>query len=74
MEVIAAALLLIGWQATAASLVLLAVIIVAFVGVQDPQGAVTSFQRDLLILTPLLLLLTPGPGHYSVDHKKQLTP
>lgn len=68
-EVIASVLLIAGWFTSLASLLLLAVIVVALIGVQIPQGVEPSLERDLQVLVLLLLLLTFGPGRYSVDGK-----
>lgn len=66
---IASVLLIAGWFTSLASLLLLAVIVVALIGVQIPQGVEPSLERDLQVLVLLLLLLTFGPGRYSVDGK-----
>jgi putative oxidoreductase len=70
-EVIASVLLIAGWFTSLASLLLLGVIVVALLGVQLPQGVEPGFERDLQVLVLLLLLLSFGPGRYSLDEKKK---
>jgi len=62
LEVIASALLIVGFQARWASLLLAAIIAVALVAVQLPQGVIPEFERDLLLLVMLLLLTAFGSG------------
>lgn len=66
-EVVSSLLLILGWLNSLGSILLMGVIVVAIVAVQISQGWVPSLERDLQVLLLLLVLLTFGPGSYSVD-------
>lgn len=65
-EVIAAPLLLIGFQHRPAAIVLLIVILGALATVQIPGGISAGLERDLLILAGLLYLAARGAGRFAL--------
>ncbi|MEE9208745.1 MAG: DoxX family protein [Gemmatimonadota bacterium] len=65
-EVLAAVALVLGVFSRWGALALVVVIVGALVTVQIPGGISTGLERDLLILSSLLLLAAAGPGRYRV--------
>jgi putative oxidoreductase len=68
-EVIASALLIIGYQTRWVSFVLAGVVVIALLAVQLPKGVVAAFERDLLLTAIMLALTVYGAGPFSVDKK-----
>lgn len=70
LEVGAAVLILIGYLVPLAVIVAFAIIAVALVTVQIPQGGVhAALERDVLILITMVVLFSFGPGRYSVGNR-----
>lgn len=66
-EVIGAVLLLVGFYHKYASYLLGIIIAVALIGVQLPKGVTAGFERDLLILFALFVLVAAGPGSCTMQ-------
>ncbi len=64
-EVLCALAILVGLWHMWANLILAAIIVVAIVFVQLPQGVVAGLERDLLIVAMALTLASFGPGKYA---------
>lgn len=65
-EVLAGVALILGVFHRWAALALAVVIVGALVTVQIPRGVSPGLERDLLILSSLLLLAAAGPGRFGV--------
>ena len=70
-EVLSSLLLILGWFSSLANILLIGIIVVATSAVQVSKGWVPPLERDLQILLLNLLLLTFGPGKYSVDRSSK---
>lgn len=70
LEVVAGIALAVGIFTRAASLLLVAIILVALIVVQAPGGFTAGFERDLLLLAALVVLAATGAGRYSADHHR----
>lgn len=66
-EVIASALLLLGWKHRWAAGALAVVIVGALVTVQIPGGVTAGLERDLLVLVTTAWLAVEGPGRFALD-------
>ena len=66
-EVFSSLLLILGWFTSMANILLISVIVVAIVAVQISKGWVPPLERDLQILLLNLVLLSFGPGRFSLD-------
>lgn len=66
-EVVASALLVLGWKHRWAALVLSLIIVGALVTVQIPGGVTAGLERDVLILVATAWLAVEGPGVLALD-------
>ena len=64
-EVIASAMLIVGFMTREAAIVLAIVILGALITVQFPGGMSAALERDLLILVASFALAAFGPGKYA---------
>ncbi len=62
LEVLGAFFILVGFQNKWANLLMAAIIVVALIGVQIPNGVTAGLERDLLLLFASLISAFFGPG------------
>lgn len=68
LEIVGAALILVGFQNKWANLLLVSIIIVAILGVQLPKGVTAGLERDLLLFIGGLVSAFFGPGLFAIDN------